>query len=46
MTKLYSLGFGVGTHNSKGEWLEVFYPQPLLNPAENVAAAAADSAGF
>ncbi|NIB39860.1 2,3,4,5-tetrahydropyridine-2,6-dicarboxylate N-succinyltransferase [Pseudomaricurvus alkylphenolicus] len=41
MTKLYSLGLGVGTNNAKGEWLEVFYPQPLLNPSEEVASAVA-----
>ncbi|MCX2982158.1 2,3,4,5-tetrahydropyridine-2,6-dicarboxylate N-succinyltransferase [Halieaceae bacterium IMCC14734] len=29
---LYALGIGVGTQNSNGEWLEVFYPQPLLKP--------------
>jgi len=28
----FSLAIGVGTHNSKGEWLEVFYPQPIFNP--------------
>lgn len=28
----FALGFGVGTQNSKGDWLEVFYPQPLLHP--------------
>ncbi len=33
MTNLYSLGLGVGTQNTKGEWLEVFYAAPLLNPA-------------
>ncbi|HTF86224.1 MAG TPA: 2,3,4,5-tetrahydropyridine-2,6-dicarboxylate N-succinyltransferase [Cellvibrio sp.] len=33
MTTLYSLGLGVGTHNAKSEWLEIFYAQPLLNPA-------------
>ncbi len=31
----FALGFGVGTKNSKGDWLEVFYSQPLLNPEEN-----------
>jgi len=40
MTKLYSLGLGIGTQNSKGEWLEVFYPQPLLNPSESIVNAA------
>ncbi len=29
---LFALGLGIGTQNSKGEWLEVFFPQPLLNP--------------
>ena len=46
MTKLYSLGLGVGTHNSKGEWLEVFYPQPLLNPEAAVADAVASTLGY
>jgi 2,3,4,5-tetrahydropyridine-2-carboxylate N-succinyltransferase len=30
---LYALGIGVGTRNSAGEWLEVFYPSPILHPA-------------
>ncbi|TQV85641.1 2,3,4,5-tetrahydropyridine-2,6-dicarboxylate N-succinyltransferase [Exilibacterium tricleocarpae] len=46
MTKLYSLGLGVGTNNSKGDWLEVFYPQPLLNPDENVSRALADALDY
>ncbi len=33
---IYALGIGVGTHNSKAEWLEVFYPQPLLEPQQNL----------
>lgn len=32
MPQLYSLGLGIGTTNAKGEWLEVYYPQPLLEP--------------
>jgi len=30
---VFAVGFGVGTQNQKGDWLEVFYPAPLLNPA-------------
>ncbi|MEE8059902.1 MAG: 2,3,4,5-tetrahydropyridine-2,6-dicarboxylate N-succinyltransferase [Pseudomonadales bacterium] len=30
--QLFSIGLGVGTHNAKGEWLEVFYAKPALNP--------------
>jgi 2,3,4,5-tetrahydropyridine-2-carboxylate N-succinyltransferase len=26
----FAFGLGVGTHNSKGEWLEVYFPAPLL----------------
>lgn len=32
MSNLYSFALGVGTKNSRGEWLEVFYPAPVLNP--------------
>ncbi|MFT6757909.1 MAG: 2,3,4,5-tetrahydropyridine-2-carboxylate N-succinyltransferase, partial [Chitinophagales bacterium] len=27
---IFSLGLGVGTKNSSGEWLEVFYPAPVI----------------
>ena len=33
MSECFSLAFGIGTQNSAGDWLEVFYPQPLLNPS-------------
>ncbi len=39
MTALYAIGLGVGTQNSKNEWLEVFFPAPLLNPSEAVTQA-------
>lgn len=41
MTTLYALGLGVGTQNSKGDWLEVFYAAPLLNPSAAVVSAIA-----
>lgn len=37
MTEPYSVGLGVGTQNAKGEWLEVFFPQPLLQPGETIS---------
>ncbi len=46
MTQLYALGLGVGTQNSKNEWLEVFYPQPQLNPEPAVAQAIAEVVGY
>jgi 2,3,4,5-tetrahydropyridine-2-carboxylate N-succinyltransferase len=36
-----TFGLGIGTTDSSGGWLEVFYPQPLLAPGEAVVAAAA-----
>ncbi|WP_257280128.1 MULTISPECIES: 2,3,4,5-tetrahydropyridine-2,6-dicarboxylate N-succinyltransferase [unclassified Endozoicomonas] len=36
---LFSLAIGVGSKNTKGDWLEVFYPMPLLNPSEKLVAA-------
>lgn len=33
----FAIGIGVGTRNIHGEWLEVFYPAPLLHPVEDLA---------
>ena len=46
MTKLYSVGIGVGTQNKKNEWLEVFYPAPLLNPDDAIASALSEALGY
>ena len=46
MTTLYSLGLGVGTQNAKGDWLEVFYAAPLLNPSAKTATAIAKVVGY
>ncbi len=37
MTALYSFGLGIGTQNNHGDWLEVYYPKPLLNPGKEVS---------
>ena len=29
---MFSMAFGVGTQDSKANWLEIFYPAPLLQP--------------
>src|SRR5690606_9228977 len=42
---LFAIGLGVGTKNQKGEWLEVYYRTPLLNPSAPVVTAIA-TAGF
>ncbi|MEM9397017.1 MAG: 2,3,4,5-tetrahydropyridine-2,6-dicarboxylate N-succinyltransferase [Pseudomonadota bacterium] len=33
----YAYGIGIGTRNKKGEWLEVFFPQPRLAPNDAIA---------
>lgn len=30
----FALAIGIGTQNQHGEWLEVYYPKPLLNPSD------------
>lgn len=45
-TSLFSLAFGVGTQNRQGNWLEVFYAQPLLNPAGEIIAAISPLLGY
>ncbi|MFK7975167.1 MAG: 2,3,4,5-tetrahydropyridine-2,6-dicarboxylate N-succinyltransferase, partial [Halioglobus sp.] len=39
----FAFGLGVGTHNSKGEWLEVFFANPVINPSRALAEAAANT---
>lgn len=39
MSQLYSFGLGIGTQNTAGEWLEVYYPQPLLEPDAKISEA-------
>lgn len=46
MNTLYALGLGVGTQNSKGEWLEVFYPRPLLTPDQAIAESLAKTLNY
>ena len=29
----FAFALGTGTHNSQGEWLEVYFPQPIMAPA-------------
>ncbi len=37
----FAFGLGVGTHNAKGDWLEVYFPFPVLHPSQQLAAALA-----
>jgi 2,3,4,5-tetrahydropyridine-2-carboxylate N-succinyltransferase len=34
----FALGLGIGTHNSNGDWLEIFFPLPILNPSQDLVA--------
>ena len=36
----FAFGLGVGTRNSKDQWLEVFFPRPMLAPGPEVTTAA------
>lgn len=40
MSKYFSFAIGVGTQNASGGWLEVFYPQPIINPGAELIEAA------
>ncbi|MFA5495465.1 MAG: 2,3,4,5-tetrahydropyridine-2,6-dicarboxylate N-succinyltransferase [Porticoccaceae bacterium] len=46
MATAHSLGLGIGTRDSQGQWLEVFYPQPRLSPSPAAIAAVAETVGF
>jgi 2,3,4,5-tetrahydropyridine-2-carboxylate N-succinyltransferase len=40
---LFSIALGIGTKNAKGDWLEVYYPRPVLNPSPAWEAAAREA---
>lgn len=42
----FSFAIGIGTKNTKGEWLETFFQAPVLNPAENIIDAAKAAIGY
>lgn len=42
----FSFGLGVGSQSAKGDWLEVFYAKPVLNPADDVISALSDASGY
>jgi 2,3,4,5-tetrahydropyridine-2-carboxylate N-succinyltransferase len=35
-SSFFCVAFGVGTQNTKNEWLEVYYPQPLFQPEKSL----------
>ena len=41
-----AFAIGVGTKNSQGDWLEVFYQQPLFQPSADIIAAAKETLGY
>lgn len=41
----FSFALGIGTQDSTGNWLEVFYPRPLINPDESLISKAAAACG-
>lgn len=43
---MFAFGIGVGTKNSQGAWLEVFFPVPLLKPQQSDWKVWADALGY
>ena len=42
----FAMAVGVGTQNAQGEWLEVFFPEPQLNPSESEFQKLAKALGY
>ncbi len=42
----FALALGVGTQNAKGQWLEVFYPNPILAPDTALVTAVQQVLGY
>ena len=37
---MLSFALGIGTQNTQGDWLEIYYPAPVLNPDDSLVEAA------
>jgi len=44
MTTWFAIG--MGSKNSEGEWLEVYYPKNLINPSESIVSKAKELIGY
>lgn len=42
----FALAIGCGTQNREDEWLEVYFPDPVLNPDEKLISAIADEVDY
>ncbi|WP_426417334.1 2,3,4,5-tetrahydropyridine-2,6-dicarboxylate N-succinyltransferase [Aestuariirhabdus sp. LZHN29] len=42
----FSFAIGIGTQNNKGEWLEVYYPNPLFTPCPDLVRKLGDAVGY
>ncbi|MGY4876932.1 2,3,4,5-tetrahydropyridine-2,6-dicarboxylate N-succinyltransferase [Vreelandella aquamarina] len=40
---MLSFALGIGTQNTQGDWLEIYYPAPLLNPDDSLINAAKEA---
>ena len=46
MSNYFSLAIGVGTKNSKGDWLEVFYQNPIFQPSAELVSAVGNAVDY
>ena len=42
----FAFGIGIGTQNKQGEWLEVFYQQPVMTPANDMVDVIGSALGY
>lgn len=42
----FAFGIGIGTQNNQGEWLEVFYQQPVITPDNSLMEVARNVLGY
>ena len=42
----FSVGLGIGTKSSKGDWLEVFYAKPIFEPCNSLLKALREAVGY
>jgi 2,3,4,5-tetrahydropyridine-2-carboxylate N-succinyltransferase len=46
MSNYFALALGCGTRNRKEDWLEVYYPDPVLNPDDKLVESVREEVGY
>ena len=46
MSNIFAMALGCGSKNRDDQWLEVFYPDPVINPDSKLVVVVSEEVGY